>query len=127
VVLARRVLGEGDERKQFLPEGEVVESMPRRLEEFQRFLVDRARARREANSHRGVTDYARFREIVEGPGGFVYTGWCGSAACEAQVKEETKATIRVLPDEEFRSGERPALCVKCGQPSVAEAMWAKSY
>ncbi|CAA9335337.1 MAG: Prolyl-tRNA synthetase, archaeal/eukaryal type [uncultured Gemmatimonadaceae bacterium] len=127
VVLARRVLGEGDERKQFLPEAEVVESLPRRLEEFQRFLLDRARARREANSHRGVADYARFREIIEGEGGFVYTGWCGSAACEAQVKEDTNATIRVLPDEEFRSPERPADCVRCGAPAVTEAMWAKSY
>ena len=28
-------------------------------------------------------------------------GWCGDAACEARVKEETKATIRLLPlDEE---------------------------
>ena len=35
--------------------------------------------------------------------------------CEAQIKEETKATIRVLPDEEFRSAEAPATCLKCGR------------
>jgi prolyl-tRNA synthetase len=127
VVLARRVLGEGDERKQFLPEAEVIASLPRRLEEFQAFLLDRARARRDANSHRDVADYARFREIIDGDGGFVYTGWCGSAECEAQVKEDTKATIRVLPDEEFRSPRAPVACVRCGQPAVTEAMWAKSY
>ena len=57
--------------------------------------------------YRGVESYERFREIMEGPGGFVYTGWCGSAECEERVKEETKATIRVIPDEEFRS-ERSA-------------------
>ena len=28
-------------------------------------------------------------------GGFVYAGWCGDAACETAIKEETKATIRV--------------------------------
>jgi prolyl-tRNA synthetase len=127
VVLARRVLGEGEERKQFLPEADVLASIGRRLEDYHAFLFERARARREANSHRGVTDYARFREIVDGPGGFVYTGWCGSAECESQVKEDVKATIRVLPDPEFRSAEAPTTCVRCGQPARTEAMWAKAY
>ena len=55
------------------------------------------------------------------------TGWCGSAACEAAVKEETKATIRVLPDPEFRSPEAPRTCLKCGQAAAHEALWAKAY
>jgi prolyl-tRNA synthetase len=83
--------------------------------------------RREANSHRGEISYDRFREIMEGPGGFVYGGFCGSPACEQAIKEETKATIRCLPDEEFRSAVTPAKCVKCGGASVAEALWAKAY
>jgi prolyl-tRNA synthetase len=64
---------------------------------------------------------------MEGDGGFVYAGWCGSAECETQIKEETKATIRVLPDEEFRSAEAPRTCLKCGQPAKDEALWAKAY
>jgi prolyl-tRNA synthetase len=64
---------------------------------------------------------------MDGPGGFVYAGWCGSAACESEIKEETKATIRVLPDEEFRSAEAPTRCLKCGSNSTAEAVWAKAY
>ncbi len=83
--------------------------------------------RREANSYRGDIDYARFREIMEGDGGFVYAGFCGSNECEQAIKEETKATIRVLPDEEFRSAEAPTRCLKCGGSSVAEALWAKAY
>jgi prolyl-tRNA synthetase len=43
------------------------------------------------------------------------------------VKEETKATIRVLPDEEFRSAEAPTSCLKCGKSATAEAVWAKAY
>ena len=69
----------------------------------------------------------QIREVMEGDGGFVYAGFCGSETCEQQIKEETKATIRVLPDEEFRSAEAPTVCLKCGKPSVAEALWAKSY
>jgi prolyl-tRNA synthetase len=83
--------------------------------------------RREANSHRGEITYDKFREIFEGDGGFVYAGFCGSGECEAQIKEETKATIRVIPDEEFRSAVTPARCLKCGAASKMEAVWAKAY
>jgi prolyl-tRNA synthetase len=127
LVLARRLVEEGGERKQFLPEAEALASLPARLEEFQSYLLERAVERREANSYRDVESFERFREILDGPGGFVYTGWCGSAACEERVKEETKATIRVLPDEEFRSTKAPERCIVCGGASETEAVWAKAY
>ena len=127
VALAKRVLEEGEERKQFLPEAEVLSTLEERLEEFQAFLLERARSRREANSHRGVTDLDRLAEIVDGPGGFVYAGWCGGGGCEERVKEETKATIRVIPDEEFRSAERPERCLVCGTEAVEEVIWARAY
>jgi len=97
------------------------------LERIQNDMLTRARDRREANSFRGPITYDRFREVIDGDGGFVYAGFCGSRACEAQIKEDTKATIRVLPDEEFRSAEAPTTCLKCGQPATAEALWAKAY
>jgi prolyl-tRNA synthetase len=83
--------------------------------------------RREAHSIREEISYDRFREVMEGDGGFVYAGWCGSTDCETAVKEETKATIRVIPDEEFRSAEEPTRCLKCGSASRFEALWAKAY
>jgi len=127
VVLVRRVIAEGEERKQFLPESEALATMHDRLEQYQAWLLERARARREANSHRGIDSYDRFREIIEADGGFVYTGWCGSAECEARVKDETKATIRVLPGEEFRSPVAPTSCVVCGGTSTTEAVWGRAY
>lgn len=127
VVLVTRIVEEGRDRKDFLSEHDAVTLIPERLEAFQHRLLEQARERREANSHRGVESYDRFREIMEGSGGFVYTGWCGSAGCEAKVKEETRATIRVLPDAEFRSAEAPERCIACGGVSVDEALWAKAY
>jgi prolyl-tRNA synthetase len=97
------------------------------LETIQRDLLAAAKARREANSHRNVTSYAQFREIMEGPGGFVYAGWNGDPAIEAKVKEETKATIRVIPDPEFRSAEAPTTCLVTGEPAKHEVIWAKAY
>lgn len=127
LVLARRVIIEGAERKEFLPEQEVLDTIEERLEEFQHWLLERARERREVNSHRNVDDYDRFREIIEADGGFVYTGWCGSEACEERVKEETKATIRVIPDDEFASAHEPANCIVCGAEAAHEVVWARAY
>ena len=98
-----------------------------RLEDYQAFLLERARVRREENSYRGIDSYDRLREIMEGAGGFVYAGWCGSAACEEQVKDETKATIRVIPDEEFRSPTAPTKCLVCGEGAQHEVVWARAY
>jgi prolyl-tRNA synthetase len=97
------------------------------LEKIQDEMLVAARDRREANSLRGEITWARFTEVMEGDGAFVYAGWCGSEECERQIKEETKATIRVLPDEEFRSSEPMKNCLKCGNPSTVEALWAKAY
>ncbi|HEV2644009.1 MAG TPA: His/Gly/Thr/Pro-type tRNA ligase C-terminal domain-containing protein, partial [Candidatus Elarobacter sp.] len=97
------------------------------LSTMQEDLLTAARDRRERNSIRGGITYDRFREVMDGDGAFVYAGWCGSAQCEAEVKEETKATIRCLPDEEFQSAERPARCLKCNEPAIVEALWAKAY
>jgi prolyl-tRNA synthetase len=127
VMLVRRVELEGAPRKEAVPEEGVATQVPERLNAFQRQLLEAAVRRREANSHRGVTDYARFQEIIDGQGGFVYAGWCGSAECEAKVKEETKATIRCLPLEEFRTPEAPKRCMACGGEARGEAIWARAY
>jgi prolyl-tRNA synthetase len=96
------------------------------LNEIQDALFAAAKARREANSVRGVTK-AQFLEFMKGAGGFAYGGFCGSGECEAQIKAETAATVRVLPDPEFQSPEKPTTCMWCGKPSVAEAVWAQAY
>ncbi|MEX0856434.1 MAG: proline--tRNA ligase [Gemmatimonadota bacterium] len=126
VVLVKRVTDEGEDRKIFLPEAEALASLPARLEAFQKELLDRARTRREANSHRGVRDFGELKEILDESGGFVYTGWSGDPAVEERVKEETKATLRCIPDPEFRSDSAPEHCIG-GGPSTQEVVWARAY
>ncbi len=113
--------------KAALPMAGLPEAVAKLLETIQNDLLAAAKARREANSHRNVTSYAQFKEIMEGPGGFVYAGWNGDPAVEAKVKEETKATIRVIPDPEFRSPEAPTKCLVTGEPAKHEVLWAKAY
>jgi prolyl-tRNA synthetase len=105
----------------------IGEDIAELLETIQGDMLVAARERREAHSMRGEITYDRFREVMNGDGGFVYAGWCGDGSCEAQIKDDTKATIRVLPDEEFRSAEAPTKCMHCGRPAKAEALWAKAY
>lgn len=127
VVVVRRFTPEGKERKRVLGESEAFAVIPRMLDEMQRDLRRAAEERREANSVRGAEDYDEFRERMEGEEGFVYAGWCGSAECEEKAKDDTSATIRALPDEDFRSEEPPEKCLVCGEEAEQEAVWAKAY
>jgi prolyl-tRNA synthetase len=122
VMLARRTGG----KKESLPMGGIGELLLAEMDRMQEELLAAATARREAHTIRGVTK-PQFLEFMARDGGFAYGGFCGNGACEAEIKEETKATIRVLPDAEFRSPTAPVTCMWCGRPSVVEAVWAKAY
>ena len=104
----------------------IVARLETEMTAMQAALLTAARDRREAGSLRGATK-DEFIARMEGAGGFVYAGFCGSERCEAEIKEQTKATIRVLPDEEFQSPTAPSTCMWCGAGSVAEAVWARAY
>ena len=61
-------------------------------------------------------------------GGFLVTGWCGSAACEREVQATTGATLRVLPFEDQLEGlEPPSACARCGTPATETAVFARAY
>lgn len=105
----------------------VAPSIAALLDDIQASMLAAARERREANSVREPVTYERFREIMDGPGAFVYAGWNGDPEVEARVKAETKATIRCLPDAEFRSPTPPARCLVTGEPARHEVIWARAY
>jgi prolyl-tRNA synthetase len=86
-------------------------------------LFDQARAFREEHTFR-PGDLGELARLLEDPGGFMVTGWCGSEECEAKVKAETKATLRFLP---LEPSPVDGSCIVCGQPAVEEATWALAY
>ncbi len=126
VVTARRFVGGGAPRKAAVPEEGLAARLAEQLDEIQAALFEAALQRREQYSYRGIADYEEFKRIVATTGGFIYTGYCGAEECEARVKVDTKATIRVIPDEGFRSAERPDRCI-CGGEAVDEVVWARAY
>jgi prolyl-tRNA synthetase len=123
VMLARRTGG----AKQPLSFRDLATQLHGEVDRMQLALLEAARARREANSLRGPKSKQEFLDFLEGNGGFVYAGWCGDPAVEAEIKQQTKATIRVIPDAEFRSPEAPATCIWTGRPAVSEVVWGKAY
>ncbi|MBI4500152.1 MAG: proline--tRNA ligase [Gemmatimonadetes bacterium] len=106
--------------------GELEVGIRATLDTMQNELLAAAKTRREQNSVRGVSRQ-QLIDLMEGPGGFAYGGFCGGEKCETAIKDATKATVRVLPDPEFRSQPAPTRCVWCDQPATTEAVWAKAY
>jgi prolyl-tRNA synthetase len=127
VVLTRRDEG----KKEFVPLAEVPARVSRILESMQRELLDRARAFREANTHR-VESYADFKARIE-EGGFFIAPWCQSKDCEAKVKDETKATIRCLPlDSDYQPIPESGRCMVCDHAASPggqniRAVFARAY
>ncbi len=93
------------------------------LTDVQRALLGDAEAFTEAHTLRPST-YAEMRAFLDDTGGFAVGPWCGGSGCEARVKEETKATIRVLP---LEPAAVDGPCIACGEPAVDEATWARAY
>ncbi len=119
VVMARRDTRE----KSAVPADQLVTTVVGLLEEIQRALYQRALRFRDDHTSRAST-YDELKSTLEGRPGFVIAGWCGSAGCEAQIKADTQATLRNIP---FGSEQVSGTCVRCGQPSTAEAWFAKAY
>ncbi len=67
-------------------------------------------------------DYTHLQEIVQN--GWAYTWWCGSAECEAKIKEDTKATTRCIPLEQ-ESGK--GKCIYCGETASEKVIFARAY
>lgn len=127
VVVVPRVTARTGPRKEAMPEGRAVDEMAGRLEALQTRLCEAARARREAGTHRGeVSSIGELGELLDSGVGFVCSGWSGDPSVEARVKEATKATIRVIPGEEFRSATPPTRCVGGGTARM-EVVWARAY
>jgi prolyl-tRNA synthetase len=93
------------------------------LDQIQQNLYDKALAFRE-NSSYFVDTWDEFKEVIDNKGGFVYAHWDGTPETEEKIKEETKATIRIIP---LNNQMEPGKCVFSGKPSTQRVVFAKAY
>ena len=119
VVIARRDTGE----KQFVKKEDIVSLIPNLLDSIQNNLFEQAKQFRLNNTHT-VSTYADFKEVIKNKGGFIRCGWDGTAETETAIKNETKATIRVIPFDENTKGLN---CIFSGKPAKHEVIFAKAY
>jgi prolyl-tRNA synthetase len=91
------------------------------LKEIQQAMLQRATTFRDAHIYE-PKDYADLQEIVKE--GWAFAWWCGDPECETKVKEDTKATIRCIPDEQPGGS---GACVYCGKPATQKVYFSKAY
>lgn len=110
--------------KDFISRDGLAEHISQKLEEIQSNLYDIALKRMQDNTYI-VDDYGEFKEAMKQSKGFVWAHWDGTAETEAQIKEETKATIRIVPlkDNKSESGK----CIVTGKPSEQRVLFARAY
>jgi prolyl-tRNA synthetase len=118
-VLVSRVSGE----KKQIPLSNLVAEVQAMLGEVQRQMYDRALKFREEHFF-SVDTLDELKAKLEEARGFALAGWCGSEACEQQVKEESGATSRNIP---FEPSETKHKCLVCGDEAVHTVAFARAY
>jgi len=93
------------------------------LEAIQSNLYQKALAFRDQSTYKADT-WEEFVDILDNKGGFIQAHWDGTAETEQKIKEETKATIRLIPlDAQKEEGK----CIYSGKPSSCRVVFARAY
>ncbi|HUS52281.1 MAG TPA: proline--tRNA ligase [Candidatus Bathyarchaeia archaeon] len=101
----------------------VAEKVEEMLGKMQKDLFKRSERFLRENTHK-VNDYSEFKKTMKTKRGFIRAFWCEDAKCEAKIKEETKATTRLLPlDARTEKGK----CLYCGKAASHRWYFAQAY
>lgn len=121
VVSVRRDTG----KKEALPQAALGKKIPEILADIQNNMFEMALKLQKENTHE-VNDYDEFKSVMEAKRGFIKSLWCGDSACEEKIKDDTMATIRVIPLEQEKKKSR-GKCICCQKPSEYLAYFARAY
>jgi len=119
VVVVRRDTKE----KSFIPVTDLRNKISEMLVVMHNDMLNKAKKMRDEFTF-DIDDYDEFKQKINEPGGFFNMHWCGSAECELKVKEDTKATIRLIP---LEKREEQGKCIICGNESEGRVVFAKAY
>ena len=101
----------------------ITQLIPDILVDIQNALFNRAEAFRDQHITE-VDNFETFKVTLEEKGGFISALWDGDAATEQLIKEQTKATIRCIPNQDERVEGH---CVFSGKPAKYRVLFAKAY
>jgi prolyl-tRNA synthetase len=109
--------------KKVVPIDQVVSEMLALLDSIQQNIYHKALKFRNEKITK-VDSYIDFKKVLDDKGGFVLAHWDGTAATEALIKDETKATIRCIP---LDAPQESGVCVYSGKPSTQRVLFARAY
>ena len=92
------------------------------LDDIQKNIFKKAKDYRDAHIYE-CENYDEFKERIK-DGGFFLCPWDGTPETEAQIKDETQATIRCVP---FGVEQKPGIDMVSGKPSKARVLIARAY
>ena len=98
--------------------------MPKRLDQIQETLLERAINYRDAHTVTIDTKEALSQFFEKEGGGFALTHFAGDAKLEETIQKEMGITIRCLP---FSLGKEEGICPFTGEKSLQRVIFAKSY
>jgi prolyl-tRNA synthetase len=119
VVVVRR----DDNKKVAISEKVLVKKISSLLDSIQKNLYKKAKRLLDKNTTT-VKVYDEFKKILESKGGFVRACWCGESHCEECIKNETGATIRIIP---FKKEKIFSKCIYCNREAKEVVYFAKAY
>ena len=108
--------------KETRPVDGIVEYVSKLREDIQDNIFEKARKYRDDHVY-VCEDYEEFKQKVKN-GGFFLCHWDGTEETEAQIKEETQATIRCVP---FAYEQTPGVDMVSGKPAKYRVIIARSY
>jgi prolyl-tRNA synthetase len=96
---------------------EIAEKVEQSLAAIQTKIYETAKKQLDVNV-RKAGSYREFKEIMKTKKGFIKAFWCEGPECEKKIKDETKATTRLLP---MGAKKHSGKCIYCGKK--AEHVW----
>jgi len=120
VEVVRRDTGE---KNRGMKQAGLADELKQLLDSIQINMFDRALQMRKDNTF-FAKDYDEFKRILSDKHAFVEAFWDGSNDDEGKIKDETKATIRVIL---FQSNDEEGPCMLTGRKTKRKVVFARAY
>jgi prolyl-tRNA synthetase len=108
--------------KEFVNQDVLIDYIIDLLDKIQSNIFQKALNFREKNTI-PVDSYEEFKKVLDDKGGFILAHWDGTKETEEKIKDETKATIRLIP----LNGQEKGKCMISGKPSKQRVIFARAY